>query len=54
MGTLKGVTTAFREKMYVIQCTSRNPMCKTEVVKRKTLIKLENIIFLKTHLPFVS
>lgn len=53
MGTLKGVT-AFRQKIYVIQCTSRNPVSKTEAVKRNTLIKLGNIIFLKTHLPLAS
>ena len=48
MGTLKGVTTAFREKIYVIQCSRRNPMSKTEVVKRNTLIKLENNLFSET------
>lgn len=54
MDTLKGVNTAFRQKIYIIQCSSRNPMRKTEAVKKNTLIKLENIIFLKIYLPFAS
>ena len=39
MDTLKGVNTAFRQKIYIIQCSSRNPMRKTEAVKKKYIDK---------------
>lgn len=52
MGTLKGVNTAFRQKIYIIQCSSRKPMSKTEAVKKNTVIKLEKHHFPENLPPF--